>query len=288
MVWNEGTDSLVVSSVSSDTSVFVPDTTSFVLDPGDSLMVGVSFAPVDTGAVEGVLTFASNDPDEATVTVVLQGMGIYPPDITVSPDSFAVTLSAGDSTSEVLTIGNVGDADLTFEIIRAAAEVVGFGRKATEEIPFSRPSPGYTMHRTPERIFDGSQVLLIQDAAPWGSVANETVLDANGIAYDVINSSSIAGTDFMGYRVVLVASDQPTSFYTVVASNQSKFDTYVGAGGVLEFHAAGWGWNSGDASLVTLPGGMGIVHLYATTNYLLVPDHPLVEGVLNLRMKTFE
>ncbi|MCK5382008.1 MAG: YncE family protein, partial [Candidatus Latescibacteria bacterium] len=122
VVRNEGTDSLMVSSVSSDTSVFVPDTTSFALSPRSSLVVGVSFAPEEIGAVEGMLSFVSNDPDEGTVTVALRGTGIYPPDITVSPDSLTDTLYTGASSTHPLTIGNAGLGELTFEIGEAYGE----------------------------------------------------------------------------------------------------------------------------------------------------------------------
>jgi hypothetical protein len=48
---------------------------------------------------------------------------------------------------------------------------------------------------------------------------------------------------------------------------------------VLEFHAAGWGFNGGDATLVTLPGGMQIHPYYASINHVLAPAHPLAAGV---------
>jgi len=39
-----------------------------------------------------------------------------PPEITVTPDSFDVTLNAGDSTAQTLTIGNIGAGNLEFQI----------------------------------------------------------------------------------------------------------------------------------------------------------------------------
>jgi hypothetical protein len=99
----------------------------------------------------------------------------------------------------------------------------------------------------------GATVLLIEDALPWGIAANEALLQANGMAFSVIPSSALAGTDLSHYQKVIVASDQPSFTYGQIAQRAAQIDQYVSHGGVLEFHAAGWGWQGGDASQVTLP-----------------------------------
>ncbi|MCK5381242.1 MAG: hypothetical protein KAJ81_07205, partial [Candidatus Latescibacteria bacterium] len=57
------------------------------------------------------------------------------PQIVVTPDSFAVTLAEGDSTSGVLTIGNVGGDTLRF-VIRSDAfpEALGFPSRENPKI----------------------------------------------------------------------------------------------------------------------------------------------------------
>jgi hypothetical protein len=64
-----------------------------------------------------------------------------------------------------------------------------------------------------------------------------------------------------------------------LAAAEAQIAEFVAEGGLLEFHAAGWGWNSGEASVVTLPGGMGIALGFSGMNDVLEPGHPLMEGV---------
>ena len=125
----------------------------------------------------------------------------------------------------------------------------------------------------------GADVLLLQNVAPWGTNSNEQVLAGNGIAFDMIGSGSLAGTDLSHYRLLIVASDQPSSFYSTLATQLSRIEGWVAAGGVLEFHAASAGWQNGDTSILTLPRGMRMYQRQADVNYVLDSAHPLVAGV---------
>ncbi len=122
-------------------------------------------------------------------------------------------------------------------------------------------------------------LLLIQDVLPWQYPTNETLLNAYGIPYALISSVEIQSTDLNHYSVVIIAGDQRQSFYDVVHANEAKFEQYVSAGGRLQFHGPGWGWNEGDPSEVVLPGGARIVPYNAERNTVLMPDHPLVRGM---------
>ncbi len=115
-VSNNGTKLLIVNSISSDHPAFTPTLTSFNLNPGDSRNVPVIFTPNAVGAFSGRLTIASNDPDEATLTIALKGKGALPPEIAVTPDSLAADLFTGETTTRTLTIFNTGNSDLTFEL----------------------------------------------------------------------------------------------------------------------------------------------------------------------------
>jgi len=124
-------------------------------------------------------------------------------------------------------------------------------------------------------------VLLLKDVNPWNSTANEQILTANGISYDVKGSADLAALDLSVYQVVIVASDQTQAFYDTLAANEAALAAYVAAGGTLQFGAGAWGWNGGDASAVTLPGGAAISQRYEYDNYITLPDHPVVAGVPN-------
>jgi Abnormal spindle-like microcephaly-assoc'd, ASPM-SPD-2-Hydin len=76
-VHNTGTGVLAVSSITSDNDQFSIDspTDGFTVAPGGLRRVTVRFSPTAVGAQSGVLSIASNDPDAATRTVQLQGVG---------------------------------------------------------------------------------------------------------------------------------------------------------------------------------------------------------------------
>jgi hypothetical protein len=305
IVENEGSDSLTIFDISSDNSDYTVDINNFTLNPGETQEIMVTFVPSSVGKITGNLTITSDDPDEATLNVFLQGEGMEPPDISVSPGSLSDNLLTGETSTHTLTIYNTGGSDLNFDIsiegtnpttmsakvssnsfrVNSGIKLLGKEQRCvvnknnrTNEAPADYQPMGMKKIKITK---NGNSVLIIQNEAPWGYSSNEDILSANGIGYDMINTSYINSVDFSDYKVVLIPSDQPTSFYEAVNSFADKFNNYVESGGILEFHAAGWGWNSGDASLVTLPGNMNINFNYSDVNYLLDPTHSLVEGVQN-------
>ena len=48
---------------------------------------------------------------------------------------------------------------------------------------------------------------------------------------------------------------------------------------MLEAHVAGWGFNEGDAELLPLPGGVSVQRQSSDLAHILLPGHPLAEGV---------
>src|SRR5262249_53159023 len=125
-----------------------------------------------------------------------------------------------------------------------------------------------------------STVLLVQDVLPWGSDATQRVLAANHLFYDVATTAQIGTMELSGYRSIIISSDQPTSTYSQLAGLMPQLSAYVSSGGVLEIHASGWGWNSGDASIVPWPGGLRVEHWVSSYwNYSVKPDHPLLAGM---------
>ena len=250
-VANPGTAPLGVTAITFDHGDFTADASSFTLAPHQSRTVHVTYAPSAPSAATSTMTIATDDPDEAQVALALRGEGRIPPDIATAPASFSESLFTGETVTRTLTIENTGGSDLTYQVSAStSADLAG-----------------------------QAHVLLVQDVFPWDSNANQTVLSGLGIAFDTVGSEGLASVDLGRYTHILVPSDQPTSFYFAFAANKARIDAWVGAGGVLEFHAAGWGWAGGDASFVTLPGGMHIQPHGADQNFVLRPDHPLVEDV---------
>jgi subtilisin family serine protease len=291
VVSNPGTALLAISSVSASPATFTVDPAPFDLAPGEQRRLAVTFAPVLAEPALGTLTLTSNDPDRPVATVALSGLGLVAPDIAVATDLLSADLFTGEQATRTLTVENTGGSDLAFRVSTVGALEAASIRVGT--VP-PEPGPGATpssrSHQAPEEYqfavaphepATGAPVLLIQDYLPWGSPANNEVLAANGIAYDAIPSSQLASTNLSAYRVVLVAGDQPTFTYQTLAGRAAQIENFVLQGGSLEFHAAGWGWNGGNVSLVTLPGGMRTVQYFSSLNHVLLPAHPIVAGVPN-------
>ncbi len=111
---NPGTGPLGVSAISSVDPAFTPGTTDTILAPLDSAFIHLNFTPPTVGSYTSEILYESN---AGNVSVVAIGECVYPPEITVQPDSICVTLLAGATTSEVVTILNGGLGNLQYEIL---------------------------------------------------------------------------------------------------------------------------------------------------------------------------
>jgi hypothetical protein len=117
------------------------------------------------------------------------------------------------------------------------------------------------------------KALLIQDNAPWNNDTNPSTLTAIGIPFDQVGSSTLAtmtAGDLAAYTFVIYASDQVQSYYTNVAANVGKIQSYVQGGGILIAHSAAWGWQGSSWSPpYILPGlgGDGINPIGAVNSY---------------------
>jgi len=306
-VANTGTDVLVVHELSVNGADFSVTPPSLTLPPGATADVTVRFCPQSVQTLQGTLTLASNDPDQPTLTMALRGEGLAPPDIDVSPTAIHDDLFTGQSRTHTLTVRNLGGSPLTVDlglesadanvpapVVASSAPPVAVAVRSAPSFAttaagasLDEPGPvrsdqrpeGLHAQALPEVVMAGAQVLIVQDFLPWGTMANETILTGRGIAYDVRSSAQLAAIDLSPYRLVIIPSDQSTSYYVTVNAQTAKLDAFVRGGGVLEVHAAGWGWNSGDASQFTIPGGMRIESYYSSQNTILAPAHPIVAGV---------
>lgn len=117
IVRNSGSDSLRVTSITSNNAVFTVDPPAFTVPRHSQWVVRVSFSPVDTSAVSGSLVITSNDSSRLTLGVPVRARGLYPPSMTVTPDSLGVTINQGDSATRTMTVGNTGLGALDFQIV---------------------------------------------------------------------------------------------------------------------------------------------------------------------------
>ncbi|HKQ62313.1 MAG TPA: choice-of-anchor D domain-containing protein [Candidatus Polarisedimenticolaceae bacterium] len=293
-VANAGTEPLSVSGVSTDHPAFSVEATGFTLGIGESRPLHVSFTPPAAGSFDATLTVSSDDPDEPLVAVPLAATSLVPPDIAVAPSAFDESALAGESLTRTLTISNTGSSDLAFTLALSNGLIPAPSRIAEPHGPAAPSAVGRSQPVEPSdgsrrageaptapqpRRLAGAKVAIVEEYYPWDVDSNERVLAANGIPYDVISVFDLPFIQLNDYRMVLVPSDQPTYFYELLQERASQLESFVAGGGVLEFHAAGWGFQDGDASLVVLPGGMRIVQSSTTVNRVVLPGHPLVAGV---------
>ena len=111
-----------------------PPTYPITLSAGSTTTITVRFTPPTSGQFSGSLTIQSNDPDEGSFTVQLNGSGLEPPDITVVPAS----LDFGDvllnqSKTLTLTINNNGGSELQINDITISG--TGFSFKTQPQSP---------------------------------------------------------------------------------------------------------------------------------------------------------
>jgi hypothetical protein len=309
---NTGAELLHVSGLRTNDALFTAEKDTLSVPAGTQRALQLRFRPLALGLATGTLTFTCDDPTQTFQTVRLEGEGLPPPDVDATPLALDARLQVGGSTTRQLTIRNTGGSSMPFRLRargahRASPNLHGPGLPLVPLPPVTRvtlpdldgaspaplpdPRPGES-HRIPhstesgviatkaiERAtMPGATVLLIQDAAPWATHANENVLSGFGLAFDVATSAELDTLDLDRYRVVIIASDQPVRAYGRLADLAGKFEDYVGAGGVLEAHVAGWGSNEGDAELLPLPGGVSVQMQTSDLAHILLPGHPLAEG----------
>jgi Malectin domain/Viral BACON domain len=199
----------------------------------------------------------------------------------VSPAGLELTVPAGQTRTRTLSLSNTGSLDLTWETGEtpvAAGTSAGKVKAAGKGVSSRTPEKGYAP-KPAGTVLDGGPALVFMDANPWGSDALTQVLNANGIRYDLANSTQMGSVDLAQYETVLVSSDQPQDFYTNYTANRARFGDYVGAGGFLWFGAAAWGWNGGDFTGGVLPGGTTVQPTFEDRNDVLDNAHPTMQGV---------
>src|SRR5262249_30883165 len=116
-IGNSGAATLTVSSITSSSSRFsvVAPALPLAIPAGQSANVTVRFSPNAAGAVSGMLSIASNDPAQSTVTVALIGTGAagLAPSISVTPASVDFgSVNSGQIKDATLILSNTGSADL--------------------------------------------------------------------------------------------------------------------------------------------------------------------------------
>jgi hypothetical protein len=160
VIANRGKALLTVSGVASSNEVFKASPTTLAVAPGDSQRVTVTFTPTAAGAQSGALTITSDDPDEQSVKVALNGNGTAP--IFPKIEVFPTVINFG-----AVTIGQTKTA--TIEVTNK-----GGGTLRVANIVFS--SPDFSVDATTFSLRAGEKKSLIITFAPSKAAnVNETL-----------------------------------------------------------------------------------------------------------------
>ncbi|WP_211356825.1 PKD domain-containing protein [Phaeodactylibacter luteus] len=112
---NTGTAPTEVSGLQSGLSSFtVQGEDAITLAPFEAREINVVFTPTDLGPAATTLNLANNAGGD--VQIALTGTGIAAPSLTVNPTQFSVELIEGQDTTLSVTVGNIGEASLDFNI----------------------------------------------------------------------------------------------------------------------------------------------------------------------------
>ncbi len=204
LVTNIGTDLLIVSGVNSNNSNFLTDAISFTLNPGQNIEIPVTFTPIISGTIDGLLTFTSDDPDQPEHSVFLSGYGLIPPEISVLPDSLDESLAIGDSSMQVLTIFNNGGSDLNWELSTEYADIttsiISSPIFSSDEniLPIKDSISEVTLEKLPESsiyTFDESSITS-SPSSPANSVELEEILDKLNTGFENVTNSIPNKYDF--------------------------------------------------------------------------------------------
>lgn len=166
--------------------------------------------------------------------------GIAP--VTPSPTSFDITLEAGTSTTETLTLTN----------------------NTATPYAFALSTPSWA---------DDETVLVIQNTNAWGLDMAAFLTDDFGLTVDKIGYGDIAATDFSNYSVVFTVGDESTAYYNALSNNVAQFEAYVSAGGVVQYQLATQGPG------VSIVGGVTVTYGSDGANAIAAPGHPIVSGL---------
>ncbi|UCH15681.1 MAG: S8 family serine peptidase, partial [Bacteroidales bacterium] len=275
-VGNTGTDSLIVTSVSSDNSSFNATTDSFFILPDDSLKLDIEFTPISLGSFSGNLSIESNDTATGTVVVVMNGESVLAPVISVTPDSVPVQLMSGDTLVEYLTIDNTaGGSELYVHIdIQRIGQNINRVEKSDNNSIYSNSTVENSTILDKTNNIEDSKVLIIQETTAWYLNMGEYVTDSFGIIPDIYYSSQIDTADFSRYDLIITVGDESSTYYNNISNNSSRFENFVQNGGIIQYQLATQGAN------VLIPANVNVVYgNMENENRILDSIHPIADGL---------
>lgn len=304
-VTNIGTIDLNVTSVGIDNTEYFADASAFVLAPAESRELIVTFHPVSVGPIAATLSVHSDDPYRPQADVVLQGIGVVPPDIAVSPGALSENLLVGQTATHMLSIDNTGGSDLVFSIEKASGGIgaSSVSVNAVEHLRHETPKEStpegvaYSAGRDPMRepLAPKQKRALRADAAANGGLRilllhTGTVTEIQNalLAFDDVDVvDAYSGTptleQLLSYHVVMVMLN--TTLSDPVTTGNVLAD-YVDAGGGVIMTIASfidpWDIRGRFVSDGYSPFNLGSGPIGSSELGVFDPAHPIMAGVTSV------
>ncbi|WKN41665.1 S8 family serine peptidase [Tunicatimonas pelagia] len=108
---NTGTDTLIVDNIISDNDLFAVEKEKVVIPPRGRYTIQVTFSPENLDQQEGKLTVSSNDPQQPSTIVLLEGVGVEPPPLLLTPAEIVTEIVQGDSLTQTIRLQNTSFTD---------------------------------------------------------------------------------------------------------------------------------------------------------------------------------
>ena len=164
-VSNAGDSTLSVANIVFDDPAFAIDQTDFKVEKGKNVVLNVSFTPTAVTTHKAGFTITSDDPDESPITFGVIGSGIQGPDLNVNTNMVNLQVIAGGSESIDLTLSNVGQQSLNWNV--SSTYVAG------SEVFFEKPeSADWTQPQYQDRISDNVWITRRNDGSLFNFFTN--------------------------------------------------------------------------------------------------------------------
>ena len=199
-------------SVSETSDVFSSSLSQAIIEAGDSIMCEITFTPNQVGGFTGELLIESNDPNETTITISLEG--------------FALPSGAADISTSVdqISFGNVEintEKTLSFFVINSGTTALTVSDIISENPTYSVSPNTFTLQNTNNLM----EVFVTFQAPAKGIFSSELTINSNAAQQHV----NLIGVGIENHFNRVAETGLP--YYIVV--EQTNLDDYIVAGDEL-------------------------------------------------------
>jgi hypothetical protein len=197
-VTDTGTFPLNVTNITTTDPDFTVDTTFFTVGVGESFTVNVTFNPQTVQSYTEIMNIFNDDPTAPVIPVTLQGVAIEAPIVSTSPASFDKTLGVNETTTDTLTISNLGNSPLIFNL--------SFAGVVADNI---------SLDRIGDQSLLNNEIIARGKKIPLSEFKNRQVSFQNQIS---LNSEQLSDKDYMNSISELEHAEDAISFMNSNAS----------------------------------------------------------------------